>query len=126
MKITGLKAMIYNRLHRGGAIPPRKSTGTPRPRNSRAMQSPCGKTTVLNQLYHSELLEVFDRFLPDVRQKLFLDLGCGTGRITRYLATRGAQVTGIDFSPKAVEIARRNRLTEMSCSVFNDVGYRGR
>lgn len=37
-----------------------------------------------------------------------LDLGCGTGTDTVYLARRGWQVTAIDMVPKALAIARRN------------------
>jgi SAM-dependent methyltransferase len=39
-----------------------------------------------------------------------LDLGCGTGTNTAYLAHQGWQVVGIDFAVRAVETARR-RLT---------------
>lgn len=35
-----------------------------------------------------------------------LELGCGVGRFSRYLAQRGLRVTGVDFSPVAIEIAR--------------------
>jgi ubiquinone/menaquinone biosynthesis C-methylase UbiE len=35
-----------------------------------------------------------------------LDVGCGTGDNSIYLAQHGWQVTGIDFIPKAVEQAR--------------------
>jgi SAM-dependent methyltransferase len=34
-----------------------------------------------------------------------LDLGCGYGRSSIYLAARGWQVDGVDFVPQAVEIA---------------------
>lgn len=37
-----------------------------------------------------------------------LDLGCGTGTDTIYLATHGWEVTGVDLTPKAVAVARRN------------------
>lgn len=37
-----------------------------------------------------------------------LDLGCGTGTDTVYLATHGWQVTAIDMVPKALATARRN------------------
>ena len=36
-----------------------------------------------------------------------LDLGCGTGRWSVELATRGWQVTGVDVVPKAIAAARR-------------------
>jgi SAM-dependent methyltransferase len=34
------------------------------------------------------------------------DVGCGTGRISRFLAEEGARVVGYDFSPATVEAAR--------------------
>jgi len=35
------------------------------------------------------------------------DLACGQGLVARYLARRGARVTGIDLSAKLLEVARR-------------------
>jgi SAM-dependent methyltransferase len=35
-----------------------------------------------------------------------LDLGCGTGAHSIYLAQHGLSVVGVDFSPKAIELAR--------------------
>jgi SAM-dependent methyltransferase len=35
-----------------------------------------------------------------------LDLGCGTGTFSVYLAQRGFQVTGIDFIPEALAMAK--------------------
>ncbi|MGW7687074.1 methyltransferase domain-containing protein [Kribbella sp. NPDC054772] len=35
------------------------------------------------------------------------DLGCGTGRITAYLAGLGLDVFGVDLTPGMVEVARR-------------------
>ena len=43
----------------------------------------------------------------DPRGLEVLDLGCGTGRHTLWLAARGAAVTGIDFSEGMLEEARR-------------------
>jgi SAM-dependent methyltransferase len=37
--------------------------------------------------------------------KKIADVGCGTGRVTRFLASLGADAVGYDFSPKTVEAA---------------------
>lgn len=37
-----------------------------------------------------------------------LDLGCGTGITTKYIAELGAKVIGIDISPKLIQFAKRN------------------
>lgn len=37
-----------------------------------------------------------------------LDLGCGIGTDTIYLATHGWDVTGVDLTPAALAVARRN------------------
>jgi SAM-dependent methyltransferase len=36
----------------------------------------------------------------------FLELGCGTGPITRWFSRKGFQVTGVDISTTAIEMAR--------------------
>lgn len=36
-----------------------------------------------------------------------LDVGCGAGVKSRYIANKGFKVTGIDFSEKMIEIAKR-------------------
>ena len=45
--------------------------------------------------------------LGDVRGLEVLDLGCGTGRHTAWLAGAGARVTAVDFSPGMLDEARR-------------------
>jgi SAM-dependent methyltransferase len=44
--------------------------------------------------------------IGDVSGLTALDAGCGEGYLSRILAQRGARVTGIDISPKLIEIAR--------------------
>jgi len=50
-----------------------------------------------------ELLEFLDSLEPGRA----IDLGCGTGTNVITLAQRGWQVTGVDFVPRVVRIARR-------------------
>ena len=40
------------------------------------------------------------------RPELVLDLGCGTGKMTLELARRGYDMTGVDYSPEMLEVAR--------------------
>lgn len=40
------------------------------------------------------------------RPELLLDLACGTGRMTLELARRGYDMTGIDYSPEMLDVAR--------------------
>lgn len=40
------------------------------------------------------------------RPELVLDLGCGTGKMTHELASRGYDMTGIDYSPEMLDIAK--------------------
>ena len=49
-----------------------------------------------------ELIEGTDALPPGSA----LDVGCGTGDASIYLAQHGWQVTGIDFTPKALDRAR--------------------
>ena len=45
-------------------------------------------------------------FLGDLQGREVLDACCGEGFFSRVLAARGARVTGIDLSPRLVEMAR--------------------
>lgn len=38
--------------------------------------------------------------------EIWLDLGCGTGKMTLELARRGRDMTGIDYSPEMLNVAR--------------------
>ena len=40
--------------------------------------------------------------------ELVLDLGCGTGKMTLELAKRGYDMTGVDYSPEMLDVARNN------------------
>ena len=48
-----------------------------------------------------------------------IDLGCGAGNCAIYLAGRGFNVTGIDFSPTAIRIAGENAKRKgVKCNFF--------
>lgn len=49
-----------------------------------------------------------EKFLSALPQgATVLDVGCGAGVKSRYISEKGFKVTGIDFSEKMIEIARR-------------------
>jgi ubiquinone/menaquinone biosynthesis C-methylase UbiE len=50
-----------------------------------------------------ELLE----FMAEHKPARAIDIGCGTGTNAITLARAGWQVTGVDFAPRAIQIARR-------------------
>lgn len=61
----------------------------------------------LNDYYQAEQFSFFDSQLGDISGHHVFDVGCGTGRLSRHLALRGATVSALDFAEKAIEIARR-------------------
>jgi 2-polyprenyl-3-methyl-5-hydroxy-6-metoxy-1,4-benzoquinol methylase len=60
----------------------------------------------LNVHYYRETAALFEDKLGDVAGQSILEIGCGTGRNCRELASRGASVVGTDFSSRAIDIAR--------------------
>ncbi len=52
----------------------------------------------LNCLYDEEQRRMIDRHMGRVNGLEVLDVGCGTGRLSRWLVYRGARVTGVYFS----------------------------
>jgi len=64
---------------------------------------------IFHELDHKPLdCVILNQFAAHV-QKLgpVCDLGCGPGHVARYLHRRGADIFGIDLSPRMVEQARR-------------------
>lgn len=62
---------------------------------------------LLNQEYMKEQEDCVLKVLGDISGQVVLDLGCGTGRFSRWFALQGADVTGLDFSVNSLDIARR-------------------
>lgn len=61
----------------------------------------------LNRLYDEEQRRMISLHMGNVAGLELLDVGCGTGRLSRWLAHQNASVTGIDFSLGALTIARK-------------------
>jgi len=58
--------------------------------------------------HHREILNpCVDHLLGDVNGKKLLDAGCGEDYLSRHYAHKGAIVTGVDTSPKLIDICRK-------------------
>lgn len=60
----------------------------------------------VNYVAWADFIEAVARREMSARPELVLDLGCGTGRMTLELARRGYDMTGIDYSPEMLDVAR--------------------
>jgi cyclopropane fatty-acyl-phospholipid synthase-like methyltransferase len=61
-----------------------------------------------------EVKELLERKKP----KMALELGCGIGRICRYMVGQGLEVTGVDFSPVAIDKARSRVARDIAKPTF--------
>ena len=61
----------------------------------------------------------------DLEARAILDLGCGTGLLTRELATEGRRVTGVDPAPAMLDYAKRQPGAERVRWVEGDSGVLG-
>jgi len=63
------------------------------------------------EYYDFEMRPFLDRMVAlanlDLNSCQVLDLGCGTGQVSCYFASRGAMVTAIDCSPSAISFAQQ-------------------
>jgi SAM-dependent methyltransferase len=60
-----------------------------------------------NRLIDKVHKRALGRAVGDVRERIALDFGCGTGRLSDWLVRRGARVEGVDITPEMVEVARK-------------------
>ncbi len=51
------------------------------------------------------------RLIPEAKGKKVLDAACGPGKYAEILLAQGAEVTGIDFSPKMIDLAKQRNPT---------------
>ncbi|MCA9718684.1 MAG: class I SAM-dependent methyltransferase [Myxococcales bacterium] len=69
-----------------------------------------------------EIRSAYARFAPSMDHTVpILDLGCGNGRISRFLAERFERVVGIDVSPSAIDFARAGAPGNASFRVANAI-----
>lgn len=106
MKVTGLVSMIKNRWNRE-AVYSRAEYWDSKASELEGDAVSMWTNISLNCLYHIEHMKLVTSTLTDLRGKKVLDVGCGTGYMSRYLATNGAKVTAIDFSAKTLELAEQ-------------------
>ncbi|MBL4645326.1 MAG: class I SAM-dependent methyltransferase [Rhizobiales bacterium] len=67
---------------------------------------------------------VLEAILARHNVKSVLDLTCGTGSQVFYLSARGYQITGADFSPALLEVARKKAKAESISVEFIDADMR--
>lgn len=65
-------------------------------------------TSAYSRTPEAHILEPALAFFGDVRGKTLMELGCGPGAASLYLAERGANVIAVDVSPKAIEDLARH------------------
>ncbi len=71
---------------------------------------------------HNPLIKVLSNRVSNYKNAL--DIGCGTGTVCFYLASKGIITTGIDISKRAIDIARINakqlKIDKMTKFVLDD------
>jgi ubiquinone/menaquinone biosynthesis C-methylase UbiE len=63
----------------------------------------------------------FPPMFPEVKGLLIADVGCGTGRQTLKLASRGARVVALDFSDAMLNRAKQTASTPQASHILADV-----
>jgi 2-polyprenyl-3-methyl-5-hydroxy-6-metoxy-1,4-benzoquinol methylase len=66
------------------------------------------QATFDNFLMRPFIEDVVATFESPLKGMAALEIGCGTGPVSCFLASKGMDVLGIDVSPTALEMARRN------------------
>ncbi len=65
------------------------------------------KGFVVQRIWHELKLDLIKRVMPPLSHDDILDIGCGSGNITNYLATKSKTVIGVDANNDAVLYAQK-------------------
>jgi len=66
------------------------------------------KNLQLNKIPFDEVISYFKKINSNKKKIYVLEIGCGCGNNLSFLAEEGYNVSGIDFSSKAIDIAKKN------------------
>ena len=69
--------------------------------------------------------DFYIQFAKDIKAQTILDLGCGTGLLTRELAAKGWKVTGIDPAPAMLAYAQKQPRADLVQWVEGDASALG-
>jgi SAM-dependent methyltransferase len=79
-------------------------------------------SNTFNALWDERQRELLLRTLGDLRSHAIADIGCGTGRMSRFFIDRGArEVVGVDFSETTLAMARDETVERGVSFVQGDV-----
>lgn len=68
----------------------------------------CAKSYFHNHYNISEMQDVIDFFIQNLKGTKVLDVGCGPGRDAKYFSDHNLKVIGIDLSDNFLDIAFKN------------------
>ena len=90
-------------------------------REAETWWDPKSKMSILNS-FNPPRFAYFSNFINDWKGLSVLDVGCGGGFTSEYLAKKGAIVHGIDISPKLIEAAK-NHAEKKSLNIDYQQGF---
>lgn len=77
------------------------------------------------------ILSVINNHISSFTNKTILDIGCGAGTVSLYLANQGANIVGIDISRKAIDSCKKSAKalklkdkTQFICNTIEQVKFR--
>jgi len=74
----------------------------------------------INYEQNINLIKIVELFFTELKDPVILDLYCGCGNFSLFLARNGAQVSGVDFDRKVIQEAVQN----MKTNNINNCGFK--